>query len=151
LFVTNGNSGIMNANNSMDISNNDTDADTNPDDDVRQQDDDNASSGSGSGIVADVDVDVDVDDDGGNNNRCADNITISNNNINSNSNSRREDRIVESIYQHMIESICKDVAINMHELIKTGSHEGNHDAIPSTWQLFSGKTTVPPTRRELYP
>jgi hypothetical protein len=31
-----------------------------------------------------------------------------------------EDRIVKSIYDHMITSICIDVACNMHELIKKG-------------------------------
>ena len=57
----------------------------------------------------------------------------------------KEDRIVESIYRYLIESICKDVAANMHELIKTGAN----DEIPSSWQLFSGPNL--PNRRELYP
>jgi len=56
-----------------------------------------------------------------------------------------EDRIVESIYNHVMQSICRDVAANMHEMIKTGSE----DVIPSSWKLFTGTKT--PTRRELYP
>jgi len=83
-----------------------------------------------------------VDPDGGGD----DIVTISDDGTTcNNSAASREDRIVESIYQHMMNSICRDVAMNMHELIKTGSH----GVIPSSWQLFS-RTTVP-TRRELYP
>ena len=32
-----------------------------------------------------------------------------------------EDKIVDSIYEHIVRSICIDVACNMHELIKTGA------------------------------
>ena len=56
-----------------------------------------------------------------------------------------EDRLVESIYKHLMESLCQDVAVNMHELIKTGAD----DVIPSSWKLFSGSTV--PSRRDLYP
>jgi hypothetical protein len=31
-----------------------------------------------------------------------------------------EDRIVQSIYDHLVTSVCIDIASNMHELIKTG-------------------------------
>ncbi len=56
-----------------------------------------------------------------------------------------EDRLVESIYKQLMESLCQDVAVNMHELIKTGAD----DVIPSSWKLFSGSTV--PSRRDLYP
>lgn len=32
-----------------------------------------------------------------------------------------EDRIVDSIYEHIVRSVCIDVACNIHELIKTGA------------------------------
>lgn len=56
-----------------------------------------------------------------------------------------EDRIVKSVYKYLVQSICIDVAANMHELIKTGAG----DVIPSSWRLFSGNKI--PNRRELYP
>ncbi len=70
------------------------------------------------------------------------------NNNNNNSDIRSsipEDKLVESIYRHLMESICQDVASNMHKLIKTGAD----DVIPSSWKLFS--STQVPTRRDLYP
>lgn len=56
-----------------------------------------------------------------------------------------EDLVVESIYKILMETMCRDVAVGMHKLIKTGAD----DMVPSSWKLFSG--TKVPTRRELYP
>ena len=49
-----------------------------------------------------------------------------------------DDRIVESIYDHMITSICIDVACNMHELIKKG-------------EFSMSELREPFSRREVYP
>mmetsp|Transcript_9558 Transcript_9558/g.20668 ORF Transcript_9558/g.20668 Transcript_9558/m.20668 type:complete len:397 (+) Transcript_9558:194-1384(+) len=82
---------------------------------------------------------VDDSDDPKDNIASSDRVTIKTENTTS------EDRIVESIHQHVMESICRDVASNLHEMIKTGAA----DVIPSSWKLFAGNKM--PSRRELYP
>lgn len=49
-----------------------------------------------------------------------------------------DDRLVKSIYDHMITSICIDVACNMHELIKKG-------------EFSMSELREPFSRREVYP
>ena len=51
---------------------------------------------------------------------------------------KRKDRIVQSIYDHLVTSVCIDFASNMHELIKTGK-------IPIS------ELTEPFSRQEIYP
>jgi len=72
-------------------------------------------------------------------------VALSDNITSSSIISTSEDRIVEAIYQDVMESMCRDLASNMHQLIKTGAG----GVIPSSWKLFTG--TKVPTRRELYP
>ncbi len=56
--------------------------------------------------------------------------------------SSSQDRIIGSIYRHLVQSVCVDVAATMHRLLKTG------DA-----QQFLSPMTAPviATRRDLYP
>ena len=49
-----------------------------------------------------------------------------------------EEKIVDSIYEHIVKSVCIDVACNMHELIKTG-------ALPPS------ELRAPSSRHEIYP
>eukprot|EP00980_Cylindrotheca_fusiformis_P005737 scaffold1194_cov127-Cylindrotheca_fusiformis.AAC.14 len=56
-----------------------------------------------------------------------------------------EDRIVQSIYEHIVSSVCIDVARNMHELIKTGEIPASELKAPSSREeiypeLYKGKT-----------
>jgi hypothetical protein len=55
-----------------------------------------------------------------------------------NENASSEDRIVQSIYEHMVKSVCIDVARNMHELIKTG-------------EIPASELKAPQSRQEIYP
>ena len=77
-------------------------------------------------------------------NRIRSNSSISNANSTADSRSSiPEDKLVESLYQSLMKSLCQDVASNLHQLVKMD------DAIPSSWKLCSG--TAAPTRRDLYP
>lgn len=49
-----------------------------------------------------------------------------------------EDRIVQSIYDHIVKTVCIDVARNMHELIKTG-------------EIPASELKAPSSRQEIYP
>ncbi|CAJ1953695.1 unnamed protein product [Cylindrotheca closterium] len=49
-----------------------------------------------------------------------------------------EDKIIDSIYEHIVRSVCIDVACNMHELIKTG-------ALPPSELIATS------SRHEIYP
>ncbi|KAL3943757.1 MAG: hypothetical protein SGBAC_002180 [Bacillariaceae sp.] len=58
-----------------------------------------------------------------------------------------EDAIVDSIYEHMVRSVCIDVACNMHELIKTGAlppsellaTSSRHEIYP---EIYDGKSSI---------
>lgn len=49
-----------------------------------------------------------------------------------------EEKIIDSIYEHIVRSVCIDVACNMHELAKTGT-------------LPTSELRAPPSRHEIYP
>ena len=89
-----------------------------------------------------------VQDDNDDDDQCtdqtnvADNIQNNNNsneiNNDQNSNTALKEKIVQSIYNHLVSKVCIDVTSNIHELIKTG-------------EISMIEMIEPFTRQELYP